>query len=196
MSTQKSNVIIVHGAGPKHYRSLADGSGNWQAQLPESLGSSFRVLSPEMPSLTKPSYEEWKILMHKYLARIEGEVTLVGHSLGGCFLLKYLSEEILSHRVKGLFLVALPLNSMKGFEAPVDYSKLLKIHNIVMYHSLDDVEVPYGHALINQERLKAKLNTYSDSGHFFKRSPFPEIAQDIIELNQTQNLPKAFIDLS
>ncbi len=176
---------MVHGAGPKHYRSLEDGSGDWQSVLPEALGSSFKVLSPQMPSLTKPSYHEWKILMDKYFARIEGEVILVGHSLGGCFLMKFLAEEEIALRVVGLFLVATPYQSMmKGFEVPADFSKILNIRNIVLYHSLDDVEVPYSHALIYQDKLKAILKTYQDQGHFFKRRPFPELTQDLRSLGE------------
>lgn len=174
------NLIIIHGAGPKHYRSLEDGSGDWQSKLPALFNSDYKIISPQFPSLTKPSYEEWKILLEKYLAKLHGEVIFVGHSLGGCFLLKYLSEEKIALKINGLYLVAMPFNTIKGFEAPKDFTALSKIPNIFLYHSIDDVEVPYAHALIYQERLQATLRTFSDRGHYFKRSEFPEIGQDIV----------------
>jgi predicted alpha/beta hydrolase family esterase len=177
--TLKTNVIIIHGAGPKHYRSLEDGSGDWQANLPYALGDEYKVISPQMPSPKNPSYEEWKILLDKNLAKVRGEVIFVGHSLGGSFLLKYISEERISHKILGLFLVAVPFNTIKGFEAPASYSKFWSLPNVFLYHSTDDVEVPYAHSIMYQDRLHARLKTYTDCGHYFKRSEFRDIASDI-----------------
>jgi len=177
--TLKTNVIIIHGAGPKHYRSLEDGSGDWQAGLPFALGEDFKVISPQMPSPKNPSYEEWKILLDKNLAKVRGDVLFVGHSLGGSFLLKYLSEQTISHHILGLFLVAVPFNTIKGFEAPASYSKFWSLPNVFLYHSTDDVEVPYAHSIMYQDRLHARLKTYTDRGHYFKRSEFRDIASDI-----------------
>lgn len=185
MRTPKTNVIIIHGAGPKHYRSLEDGSGDWQAGLPFALGTDYKVVAPQFPSPKNPSYEEWKILLKKNLAKLQGEVIFVGHSLGGSFLLKYLSEEYLDLTVTGVFLVATPFNTIKGFEAPKDFSSFKRIENIFLYHSMDDVEVPFAHALMFQQRLMGNLKTYTDRGHYFKRSDFPEIIQDIKEIQST-----------
>lgn len=180
MRNLKKHVIIIHGAGPKHYRSLADGSGDWQTQLPFKLGEDYKVLAPQMPSPKNPSYDEWKILLDKYLARARSdEVIFVGHSLGGSFLLKYLSEQNIKQKIVGLYLVATPFNTIKGFETPINFSPFWSIQNLYLYHSTDDVEVPYAHSLMYQERLKAKLRTYNDRGHYFKRSEFTDIAQDI-----------------
>lgn len=132
-----------------------------------------------MPSPTKPNYEEWKVLFEKYLLKVRNEVSFVGHSLGGSFLLKYLSENQIVQKIAGLYIVAAPCNSIKGFESPKDYSSLLKIPNIHLYHSMDDVEVPYAHALMYKDLLQATLRTYTDQGHFFKRSEFTDIFHDI-----------------
>ena len=179
MRTLKTNVIIIHGAGPKHYRSLEDGSGDWQAGLPFALGEDFKVISPQMPSPKNPSYEEWKILLDKNLAKVRGDILFVGHSLGGSFLLKYISEERIPHKILGLLLVAVPFNTIKGFEAPASYSKFWSLPNVFLYHSTDDVEVPYAHSIMYQDRLHARLKTYTDRGHYFKRSEFRDIALDI-----------------
>jgi predicted alpha/beta hydrolase family esterase len=175
----KKNLIIIHGAGPKHYRSLKDGTGDWQAKLPTLLGDQYKVITPQFPSPKNPSYEEWKILLDKNLAKLQGEVTFVGHSLGGSFLLKYLSEEKITQKISGLFLVSAPFNTVKGFEAPTDFSIFSRMENIFLYHCMDDVEVPYAHAVIYQDRMNAKLRTFNDRGHYFKRADFPEISQDI-----------------
>lgn len=189
MKSQKQTIFNIHGAGPKHYRSLEDGSGDWQAKLPKMLGNDYKYLAPQMPSPTKPDYQDWKELFEKYLTRVRGEeVIFVGHSLGGSFLLKYLSENQIKLKIAGLFLVAAPFSSINGFEAPTDYSSLLKIPNIYLYHSLDDVEVPYAHALMYRDRLHATLRTYSDRGHFFKRGDFSDIIHDIQTLTTAPGL--------
>jgi predicted alpha/beta hydrolase family esterase len=189
VKSQKQTIFNIHGAGPKHYRSLEDGSGDWQAKLPKILGNDYKYLAPQMPSPTRPDYNEWTELFEKYLTRVRGEeVIFVGHSLGGSFLLKYLAGNQIKYKIAGLFLVAAPLSSIKGFEAPTDHSALLKIPNINLYHSMDDVEVPYAHALIYRDRLKASLKTYTDCGHFFKRSEFTDLIHDIQSVNPDQGL--------
>jgi predicted alpha/beta hydrolase family esterase len=189
VKSQKQTIFNIHGAGPKHYRSLEDGSGDWQSKLSKNLGNNYKYLSPQMPSPTQPKYEDWKELFEKYLTRVRGEeVVFVGHSLGGSFLLKYLSQNQIKLKIAGLFLVAAPLSSIKGFEAPVDYSALANIPNIHLYHSMDDVEVPYAHALIYREKLKANLKTYTDRGHFFKRGEFTDLIHDIQTISPDQGL--------
>lgn len=183
MRNLKKHVILIHGAGPKHYRSLKDGTGDWQAKLPVDLGEDYKVMAPQFPSPKNPSYEEWKILFNKYLAKVKGDLILVGHSLGGSFLLKYLSEESITQKVTGLFLVATPFNTFNGFEAPTDFSKFWNIENLYLYHSLDDVEVPYALSLMYQERLRGTLKTFTDRGHYFKRCEFSEILWDIKRSN-------------
>jgi hypothetical protein len=44
---------------------------------------------------------------------------------------------------------------------------------------MDDVEVPYAHSIIYKDRMNAMLKTYTDCGHYFKRSEFSDIGQDI-----------------
>lgn len=179
MESHKNTLVIIHGAGPKHFRSLKDGSGDWQSRLPELLGRDYKVLTPQMPSPNNPSFEDWKTLLDKNLAKVKGEVQLIGHSLGGSFLIKYLTERPVLEKISGLYLVSTPFNTVKGFEPPADYSQLKKIKNIYLYHCVDDVEVPYAHAIILKDRLGAKLKTFKDRGHYFKRQDFPEIVLDL-----------------
>ena len=185
METLKKNLIIIHGAGPKHYRSLEDGSGDWQTKLSETFSKEFKVLTPQMPAPTKPKYEEWKFILDKNLARLKGEIILVGHSLGATFLVKYLLEEKIKQKISGLYLVSAPFNTVKGFEVPADYSTLPHIEHKHLYHCLNDVEVPFAHSILFEERLKAKLKTFEGRGHYFKKSEFPEIIEDIKETIET-----------
>jgi hypothetical protein len=61
--------------------------------LRDELGNSYDFHSPKMPNEDSPEYEVWKDRIKKDLAAMDGEVILVGHSLGASVLLKFLSEE-------------------------------------------------------------------------------------------------------
>jgi len=55
-----------------------------------------------------------------------------------------------------------------------------QVEEIFIYHSTDDIVVPYSHA----EKIKAhlphaKLITFTDRGHFFNEIQFPELLQNI-----------------
>lgn len=53
-----------------------------------------QVFMPVFPNKLNARYDEWKIIFEGILSKLsrEDEVTFVGGSLGGCFLLKYFSE--------------------------------------------------------------------------------------------------------
>jgi len=43
-----------------------------------------------MPCIENAKYNEWKIQFEKYLKRTDNDLILIGMSLGGIFLTKYL----------------------------------------------------------------------------------------------------------
>jgi uncharacterized protein len=102
-----------------------------------------------MPHEDHPVYEAWKERIAKELDALEGEVVLVGHSLGGSILLKYLSEEEVEKSVVGLFLVAMPYWGVEDWEVGEfalreDFaSKIPKDLTVFLYHSRDDEVVPF-----------------------------------------------------
>jgi hypothetical protein len=103
------------------------------------------------------------------------EVTLVGHSLGGSFLLKYLSEEKIDVQVGGLFLIAAPYWGGDGWRydgyeevaLPKDFaSKLPKGAPIFFYHGRDDEVAPFAHLALYADRLpQATIRALDARGH-------------------------------
>ncbi len=86
----KKQILFIHSAGAQGPH---EGSGRLVAHLQKGLGPEYQVLYPIMPDPENPAYEPWKAQLEKELTALEGEAILVGHSLGGSVLLKYLSEE-------------------------------------------------------------------------------------------------------
>lgn len=98
----KKQVLFIHSAGPQ---GIDQGSCDLIADLKEQLGEVYHVSSPAMPD---PDYALWKAQIANEIEALDEEVLLIGHSLGGSVLLKFLSEEGCRRTVSGLFLIAAP----------------------------------------------------------------------------------------
>ena len=83
----------------------------WKTTLAETLGDKYDVYLANMPNSRNAKYNEWKLWFEKYLPLLNDDLILIGHSLGGVFLAKYLSEENISRKIKATFLIAPPFDS-------------------------------------------------------------------------------------
>lgn len=179
----KRQILFMHSAGAQGPH---QGSSDLVTSLQQSLGAQYDVLYPKMPNPERPSYEPWKQMLERELARLDGELILVGHSLGGSVLLKHISENAYRHSIAGLFLVATPYWgsdeewSVEQFRLQENFqSKLARIPRIYLYHSRDDEFVPFEHARLYEEKLpRAVLRSFDDRGHVFG-SGIPELVDDI-----------------
>src|SRR5690348_8942682 len=72
----------------------------WKEHLQAKLGPKFDVILPRMPNSMNAKYLEWKIWFEKLIPHMSKEVILGGHSLGGIFLAKYLSENKFPKKIK------------------------------------------------------------------------------------------------
>jgi predicted alpha/beta hydrolase family esterase len=93
-------------------------------------------------------------------AKITESIILVGHSLGGSVLLKYLSEEHPAISISGLFLVATPhwKGNMKEFELKQNFQTSIKsVTAIFLYHSKNDPEVPFEDLKFYKEALDSAI---------------------------------------
>jgi uncharacterized protein len=135
----KRQLLFVHGGGEGAYEegrkmaaSLGDALGGYQAQC------------PKMPDEDSPKYAAWRDQIASELAELDGEVSLVGHSLGASILLKYISEERTGTPIAGTFLVAAPYWGVEDWEVDeyvlqADFaSKLPEGLPMFFYHSRDD----------------------------------------------------------
>lgn len=157
---------------------------DWKNTLGGKLGGDFEVLVPKMPNVTNARYSEWKIWLERIIALLNKDVILIGHSLGGIFLTKYLSENSFPKKILATFLVAAPFDdansdeSLAEFKLPASLSRLAEQGgSIFLFQSEDDPIVPleqlgkYKKALPN-----AKPVIFKDRGHF-KQETLPEIVE-------------------
>jgi uncharacterized protein len=180
-------ILIIHGAGTRAYRVMKD---KWVSNLKRSLGSDYEVILPEMPLPQFPQYESWKSILKETISQIKGPLILVGHSLGGTVILKYLAEEGTPENLEGTFVVASPyFSATQGWDLEDFYfdGKLQnKVKNLPVfsYHSSDDKLVPPSHQVFIKGQLPhATFRTLAGHGHEFNKKDFTEIIEDIKNLS-------------
>lgn len=174
-------VLFIQGGGKGAY----DADAALAESLKQALGHEYDVHFPRMPGEAKPNVQYWKRKISAELSRSHGKVVLVGHSLGGSFLLKYLSEEEVGIPIAGLFLLAAPSWdedqwNFDDLKLPGDIAeKFSPIPRIFFYHSRDDDVVPFAHLALHGARLpRATIRAVDGRGHQF-RNDLTEVARDI-----------------
>ncbi len=161
----------------------------WTDTLEIDLGDDYEIFKPNMPFSLGADYKAWKIWFEKYFEFIISDnLILIGHSLGGTFLLKYLSENSFPRKVIQLHLVAPAvidedgeIEKLSSFE--FDILRIYKINNICaeihLWHSEDDPVVSIINSKIIKENIsRAELHIFKDKKHF-NELEFPEILEVI-----------------
>lgn len=152
--------------------------------LAKNLGANFEIIKPRMPLQDNAKYAEWKIHFERYIPKLRNNVILIGSSLGGIFLAKYLAENKFPKRVLSTYLICPPYDNtlpkedlVGGFILKNDLSLLEKnSKNLYLMFSKDDEVVPVSHAEKFRKKLKsAKIIIYKSKNGHFKISQFPEI---------------------
>jgi hypothetical protein len=202
----KKQVIVIHGGSAFSKRTdflkqLREGTirnpygakpKRWSGELRDVLGSEYEVFTPQMPNAENADYEEWSIWFERHFQYLRDDVILVGWSLGGMFLVKYLTENELPFIPKGLILLAAPCgvydddsgDDCGTFQFSPESASALsgKVENIQIWHSTDDFVVPYQHALEFKKYLpEAKLVTFTERNHFLQEE-FLELVEAIEEV--------------
>ncbi len=182
----KKEIFFVHSAGPQDY---AHGSNKLAAYLSTSLGDGYRIHNPCLPEPENPRYGAWKMALQSVLPVGGHKAAIVGHSLGGSVIIKYLSEGLCQMPIAGLFLVGAPYWGTRGwtmeefmFEQGFQ-TKLPSIERIFIYHSRYDKWVPYSHGRVYTRELPgAILRTINGDDHEFN-SGLPLLVNDIQSLS-------------
>lgn len=151
--------------------------------LKKKLGEDFVFIRPRMPLSDNAKYEEWKIHFERYFPYLKDNIILIGSSLGGIFLAKYLSENKFPKKILSTYLVCPPYYDKKdltgGFYLKSDLFLLEKSSkNLYLMFSKDDDVVPVSHAEKYRQKLKkAKIIIFESKNGHFKIAEFPEIVK-------------------
>ncbi len=152
----------------------------------KDLGSKFLLTVPRMPLQDNAQYRDWKIMFENYVRLLKGPYILVGGSLGGIFLAKYLSENKLPKKAISVYLVCPPFDDdmpgdrlAGGFKLKSDLSQIEKnCKNLYLLFSKDDDVVPVAHAEKYRKKLpSAKIIIYKSKNGHFNITKFPEIVK-------------------
>lgn len=144
-----------------------------------------------MPVPYEPVYEDWRVEFEKL--SVDANTVLIGHSRGGAFLLRWLSDHEV--HVGKVFLVApsiTPNHPLEvGFsEFVIDPNMVAKTKGVTLFYSTDDEEG----ILESVEKIKQVLpaiviKEFSDKGHFtigdMETDEFPELLEEMLKAIST-----------
>jgi len=195
MNKQKPQIVIIHGGdsfatNEAFYTALRRWTYDpykperkrWRDALVGNLVHSHEFIIPDMPCKQNADYTAWSIWFGKMVPYFRNGVILVGHSLGGAFLLRYLTENKLPVTIAQLHLIAPVIDNVDckdigGFKIDVAIWPGFagSIESVHLWHSTDDMYVPIHHS----ERFQAvypaaTLHRFTNRGHFLTES-FPEL---------------------
>lgn len=152
---------------------------DWKPTLKDAFPKDD-VLLPSMPNKQNAKYNEWKILFEKILPLLFGDFILIGHSLGGIFLAKYLHENTLPQKAQKVILIAPPYDDESGeslgsFKLRSATNVEKSAHEVHIMFSEDDPIVPISEQEKFQKDLpSATFHTFTDRKHFWQED-FPEL---------------------
>lgn len=166
---EKSEVFIFHGTG-------GHPGENWFPWLKGELGKKeIEVIVPQFPTPDGQSLEAWLDILEPQIKKIDENTVLIGHSLGGLFLLRLL--ERLEKPVKAAFFIGTPIgvrpiknwDSDERFSGSFDFDwEKIKSNakQFTVFHSDDDPYVGLGNGQQLAQRLDTKLTFVPNAGHF------------------------------
>ncbi len=179
-------AILIHGKVDKEelfdLANPSPSNHHWFPWLQHQLIiNGILAQTPEMPDAWEPVYEKWCSLFERF--EINEETILIGHSCGGGFLVRWLSENKV--RAGKVILVAPwldPLHELdtRFFDFEIDSELINRTAGLTILYSTDDEES----ILKSVEILKVKLpnaqfQEFIDKGHFclddLKTDKFPEL---------------------
>jgi len=181
----KKQVLFIQGGG-KGGGYEAD--AKLAALLQSALGDDYEVAYPQLHTDETAGDFGWLRQIGNEIDKLEDDVILVAHSLGASLLLKYLSENEVSKKIAGIFLVATPCWTgdekwVQGLKLREDFAERLPKDNpIFFYHARDDEEVPFEQFTAYKQKLpRATFREIKTGGHQFGND-LSLVAKDIKNL--------------
>lgn len=181
-------VVMVHG-----WEGRAE--EGWRPWLRQKLvEKGFKVEAPQMPNTDHPKMDEWVEHLRKHVGTPNKDIILLGHSLGGITILRYLEGLKQGEKIGAAIFFAgfsydLHHPGYKGelsnfFQTPVNFEEVKKhCAKFVVVYSRDDPGVTLEHTLALEKNLNIKAIIQDGMKHYSGDDGFTEmpIALEIIE---------------
>lgn len=192
----KPKILLIHGGmtfkNRRDYLNFLktreislESSPRWSKEyLDKKLGKKFDIIRPNMPLKDNACYEDWKIHFERYLPFLGSSTILIGSSLGGIFLAKYLAENKLRKKFLAVFLISPPFDNslphedlVGGFRLPTNLSLLENsCRFLYLLFSEQDSVVPIDQAAKYALKLKkATIKIYPHISGHFQVAELPEL---------------------
>ena len=162
------HILFIQGGGESGYEVDTE----LVASLQKALGNGYDITYPEIKSDESASDFGWPQQIGKKISETKSDVILAGHSFGASMILKYLSENSVNKRIKGIFLIATPFwdgneDWQIGLKLQKDFAdKLPDEVPIFFYHCEDDEEIPFSHLEQYKQKLtRATFRVIKKGGH-------------------------------
>lgn len=186
-----NSALLIHGACEKEeyfsdiYPSLSN--SHWFPWLQKQLLiKGIFTQTPEMPDAYNPEYEKWKREFEKF--DIDKNTILIGHSCGGGFLVRWLTENKL--KINKLILVApwldpQRLKTTSFFDFSIDPAILERVGGAhILVSDNDDEDIQMSVKEISDRLPAIKLHKFKNLGHFtyeeMKTHEFPKLLEIVI----------------
>ncbi len=186
-------AILLHGRPLKaeyYARSVpAQSNCHWFPWLQKELMMrDIFTQTPEMPLSYEPLWERWVKEIERF--EINEDTLLVGHSCGGGFWVRYLSEHP-ELKVGKVVLVAPWIDveqedPNKMFDFKIDPKLVSRTKSLSVFHSTNDAgEIINSVAAIREQLPEIKYREFEKYGHFTEESmnskEFPELLVELLK---------------
>ena len=160
-------VLIIHGweSNSREHWFLAE------KERLEKLG--YEVVVPDMPNTLHPQKEEWVKVIEDF--NPDENSILIGHSLGGVTILRYL--EIAKNKTRKCIFIATPIRTLGAryegienfLEGDFDWNKIQgNARKLVIFNQTEDPAVPLQHGKDLANFTKTELVIVDGNDHFDK----------------------------
>ncbi len=192
----KNNAVLIHGlqSREEYYnpKMPAPGVDHWFSWLKKQLlVNDIYAENPTIFKTFQATYEQFVETIERCYALNEDTI-LVGHSFGGGFLVRFLSERN-DIKVGKVVLVAPWLNPMQSteletqdfFDFKIDSELVSRTKGLTIFNSSDDVEsIQESVRMISEQVKGVKVVNFDGYGHFcyenMKTHEFPELLEELL----------------
>ncbi|MDP2587132.1 MAG: TatD family hydrolase [Candidatus Komeilibacteria bacterium] len=184
-------IVLLHGwGGSKDERFFV-----WLDEELTKLGHT--VLRFNFPETDSPNQEQWLKEIHKQVGYVNGKTLLVGFSLGGVSILRFLEGLDEDAAIAGSYLLGTPSTHMDYpelkdfFKTNFDWQHINTVcKNFNVYSSSNDEVVSAEHGQKLADKLNTKVKSIKDAWHF-NLDKLPELLVNINEdvIACEKNLP-------